>query len=161
MEEQKKDISRRGFMQATIAAVGGVISLALGIPAIAYVVEPALKSRQGQDWLRLGSISKIEPGVPTLFKSTIQQQTGWITSEEEVSVYVLTEDGRDYIAMSNVCTHLGCRVRWISEQNNFICPCHNGVFGKAGEVLDGPPPKPLDRYEVKVENDELFIKMEG
>ena len=161
MEEQKKDVSRRGFMQATIAAIGGVISLALGVPAIAYVVEPALKSKQGQSWLRLGATTKIEPGVPTLFKSTVQQQTGWITSEEEISVYVLTEDGRDYIAMSNVCTHLGCRVRWISEQGNFICPCHNGVFSKAGDVLDGPPPKPLNRYEVKVENDELFIKMEG
>ncbi|HLO34005.1 MAG TPA: ubiquinol-cytochrome c reductase iron-sulfur subunit, partial [Anaerolineales bacterium] len=71
--------------------------------------------------------------------------------------YVLTQDGRDFIAMSNVCTHLGCRVRWIAEKNNFICPCHNGVFDKEGKVLAGPPPRPLNRYQVKVENDQLFI----
>jgi menaquinol-cytochrome c reductase iron-sulfur subunit len=161
MEEQKKEISRRNFMQLTIAAIGGVIGLTLGIPAVAYIIEPALKSKEVQSWIRLGSTSKIELGVPTLFKSTIQQQTGWITSEEELSVYVLTEDGRDYVAMSNVCTHLGCRVRWISDQGKFICPCHNGVFDKTGKVLAGPPPKPLNRYEVKVESNDLFIRMEG
>lgn len=161
MEEQKKEISRRNFMQLTIAAIGGVIGLTLGIPAVAYIIEPALKNKQAQSWIRLGSTSKIELGVPTLFKSTIQQQTGWITSEEELSVYVLTEDGRDYVAMSNVCTHLGCRVRWISDQGKFICPCHNGVFDKTGKVLAGPPPKPLNRYEVKVESNDLFIRMEG
>lgn len=161
MEEQKKEISRRNFMQLTIAAIGGVIGLTLGIPAVAYIIEPALKNKQVQSWIRLGSTSKIELGVPTLFKSTIQQQTGWITSEEELSVYVLTEDGRDYVAMSNVCTHLGCRVRWISDQGKFICPCHNGVFDKTGKVLAGPPPKPLNRYEVKVESNDLFIRMEG
>jgi len=161
MEEKQKDVSRRDFMKVTIGAIGGVIGLTLGIPAVAYVVEPALKSQEGQGWIRLGSTSKVELGVPTLFKSTIQQQTGWITSEEELSVYVLTEDGRDYIAMSNVCTHLGCRVRWIVDQDRFFCPCHNGVFDKTGQVLEGPPPKPLNRYEVKVENNELFIMIGG
>jgi menaquinol-cytochrome c reductase iron-sulfur subunit len=161
MDDEKKDVSRRDFMKMTIGAIGGFIGLAYGIPAIAYVVQPALKDVQGQNWIRLGPTSKVEIGVPTLFKSTIQQQTGWITSEEELSVYVLTEDGRDFIAMSNVCTHLGCRVRWITDQAEFFCPCHNGVFDKRGLVVSGPPPKPLNRYEVKIVNDELFINVGG
>jgi Rieske Fe-S protein len=161
MDDEKKDVSRRDFMKMTIGAIGGFIGLAYGIPAIAYVVQPALKDVQGQNWIRLGPTSKVEIGVPTLFKSTIQQQTGWITSEEELSVYVLTEDGRDFIAMSNVCTHLGCRVRWITDQEEFFCPCHNGVFDKRGLVVSGPPPKPLNRYEVKIVNDELFINVGG
>jgi len=73
-------------------------------------------------------------------------------------VYVLTDNGRDYTAMSNICTHLSCRVRWVAERDHFFCPCHNGVFDKKGLVIAGPPPRPLDRYEVKVEGDQLFIK---
>lgn len=157
MEKGKKGVSRRDFMKAAISAIGGVIGLTWAVPAVVYVVEPALKSGQGVGWLRLGSTSKIEIGVPTLFKVTVQRQSGWVTNEDELSVYVLTNDGREFIAMSNVCTHLGCRIRWIDEQENFICPCHNGFFDKQGNVIGGPPPRPLDRYQTKVENDQLFI----
>ncbi|MBU4225494.1 MAG: ubiquinol-cytochrome c reductase iron-sulfur subunit, partial [Chloroflexi bacterium] len=110
-----------------------------------------------QEWIRLGSTAKVELGVPTLFKVKVKRQMGWIVNEEELSVYVLTEDGRNYIAMSNVCTHLGCLIRWIAEQDKFFCPCHNGVFDKQGNVVSGPPPRPLDQYQVKVEDDQLFI----
>ncbi|HSR47182.1 MAG TPA: ubiquinol-cytochrome c reductase iron-sulfur subunit, partial [Anaerolineales bacterium] len=67
--------------------------------------------------------------------------------------------GRNYIAMSNICTHLGCRVRWIDDRSEFFCPCHNAIFDKSGEVVAGPPPRPLDQYPVKVENDTLFIQV--
>jgi Rieske Fe-S protein len=59
--------------------------------------------------------------------------------------------------MSNICTHLGCRIRWIADEGKFYCPCHNGIFDRDGTVLSGPPPRPLDRFEVKVENDTLSI----
>jgi Rieske Fe-S protein len=78
-------------------------------------------------------------------------------NEEEISIYVLTDDGREFIAMSNVCTHLGCRVRWISDQQLFFCPCHNASFDVEGVVLSGPPPRPLDRFEVKAEDGQLFV----
>ncbi len=95
---------------------------------------------------------------PYLFKANIERTTGWIVNQEELSAYVLTDDGRNYIAMSNICSHLGCRVRWIADQDGFFCPCHNAVFNKEGQVVSGPPPRPLDRFEVKVEDDQLFLK---
>jgi menaquinol-cytochrome c reductase iron-sulfur subunit len=154
----KASDSKQGqFLSLTTWAIGGVLSAGLIIPAIAYIIGPALKREQAQDWIRLGTTSKVEIGTPTLFKTKIKRQTGWIVNEEELTVYALTENGRDFIAMSNICTHLGCRVRWIAKQEQFFCPCHNGVFGKDGSVIAGPPPRPLDRYEVKVEGDQLFI----
>ena len=150
-------INRRNFMSLATWSIGGLISLVMGIPAIAYIIGPTLKRTTAQDWIRLGPVSKVELKTPTLFKFTIQRKTGWIVNEEEVSVYILTDNGRDFIAMSNICTHLGCRVRWISEQGEFFCPCHNGVFDKQGNVVSGPPPRPLDRYEVKVEDEQIFV----
>jgi menaquinol-cytochrome c reductase iron-sulfur subunit len=150
-------LDRRQFLSTLTWAIGGLISAGLGIPAIAYIIGPAAQRTQSQNWIRLGSTAKIELGTPTLFKARITRQTGWIENEEELSAYVSTDNGRDFVAMSNICTHLGCRVRWVSAQGEFFCPCHNGVFDKGGNVVSGPPPRPLDRFEVKVEDDQLFI----
>lgn len=154
---EEKQISRRNFMAIATWAIGGFIGIALAIPGVAYIIGPALKRQEEGNWIRLGSTSKVELGTPTLFKVNIQRQTGWILNEEEISVYVLTENGRDFVAMSNICTHLGCRVRWITDQEQFFCPCHNAVFNKDGSVGSGPPPRPLDRYQVKVEDDQLYV----
>jgi Rieske Fe-S protein len=156
--EERKEISRRDAMKVAIAAIGGVIGAALGIPAIAYLIGPALKKDEA-NWVRVGSLSKIELGMPMLFKPKVKRQTGWIEEEAEVGVYVLTEDGRDYHAMSNICTHLGCRVRWIAERQQFFSPCHNGVFDKHGFVVSGPPPRPLDEFETKIEDGNLYIQL--
>jgi len=154
---ETNQLSRRNFMQAAIWGIGGLIGIGFGVPAIAYVVGPSLKTQQTQTWMRLGPTTKVELGTPTLFTFTIQTQTGWIMNSQEVSVYVLSNDGRTFIAMSNICTHLGCHIRWIAEQNHFFCPCHNGVFDIAGNVVSGPPPRPLNRYDVKVEDGQIYV----
>jgi Rieske Fe-S protein len=156
---EQSEMGRRSFLAISVISLAGLISLGIVVPSIAYIVGPALQSSQEEEWVRLGSKSKVEIGVPTLFKVKIPRQTGWIQNEEEISVYVVTDDGRNYIALSNVCTHLGCRVRWITAKDEFFCPCHNGVFDKVGAVVSGPPPKPLDRYELKIESDQIFIKV--
>lgn len=156
--EKHKDISRRDAMKTAISLIGGLIGTGLGIPAIAYLIGPALKQDQAS-WVRVGSLSKIELGTPTLFKSKVTRQNGWIVEEEEASVYVLTQNGREFLAMSNICTHLGCRARWIPEQGQFFCPCHNGIYDKYGYVVSGPPPRPLDEFLTKIEDGNLFIQL--
>jgi Rieske Fe-S protein len=155
--QEEKKVNRKDFLSLAIIAIGGVISFAIGIPAIAYILGPALKKADQQNWIPLGAASKVEIGVPTLFKTKVEQKAGWITNEQELAFYVITDNGRDFVAMSNVCTHLGCRVRWVDDQEQFFCPCHNAAFDKQGQVAAGPPPTPLDRFEVKLEADQLFV----
>ena len=154
---RQDDVSRRDTLKLAISAIGGFISIALGVPAIAYIVGPAIKTNESTNWIRLGTLSRIELGKPELFKISVDQTTGWIEDEKEVALYVITENGRDYLAMSNICTHLGCRARWIPDQEQFFCPCHNGIFDKHGYVVSGPPPRPLDVFETKIENGEIYI----
>jgi cytochrome b6-f complex iron-sulfur subunit len=70
-----------------------------------------------------------------------------------------------YRVFSGVCTHLGCIVRWEEQKGRFLCPCHQGIFDKTGKVISGPPPRPLDEFQVKVEDKLVFImvvdRMEG
>lgn len=150
-------INRRGFLSITTFSIGGLISLMMGIPAIAYILGPSFSNNNRHSWTRIGPIRKVELGTPTFFKISLKRETGWLVEEEKIGIYVLSDNGRDIIAMSNICTHLGCRVRWIADKEIFLSPCHNGVFDRYGKVISGPPPRPLDRYEVKVEDDQLLI----
>jgi len=152
-----KKVSRRDFLGIATFSIGGLITAILSVPAVAYILGPALKKQEAQNWIPLGAASKVELGLPTLFKTTIEQKAGWIENSRELTFYVLTEDGREFTAMSNVCTHLGCRVRWVVEEEQFFCPCHNAIFDKNGQVVAGPPPRALDRYEVKEEDGQLFV----
>ena len=144
-ESQDEKVTRRDFMKVAIVGMGGVIAAAVGLPAIAYVVGPASK-QDTNTWIRLGAISKVEMNNPTLFKASVDTQTGWINTQEEVSAYVLTENGQDFVAMSNVCTHLVCRLLLEKKKEGYYCPCHKGVFGKEGPVKSGPPPRALDPF---------------
>src|SRR3972149_11077166 len=78
-DEMKKheDISRRDAMKIAISLIGGLISTALGIPAIAYIIGPALKTDL-TNWIRVGSLSTIELGRPTLFKPKVTREKGWV-----------------------------------------------------------------------------------
>lgn len=62
-----------------------------------------------------------------------------------------------YRVFSGICTHLGCIVQWKQEKNHFYCPCHKGYFDKNGQVIGGPPPRPLDEYRVEVENSLVYM----
>ena len=73
-----------------------------------------------------------------------------------------TRDGgaEDFVALSSTCPHLGCQVRWESQNNRFFCPCHNGVFDPTGKGIGGPPGEAgqsLAQYPLKVEGGLLHI----
>jgi cytochrome b6-f complex iron-sulfur subunit len=62
-------------------------------------------------------------------------------------------------ALSAVCTHLGCIVAWHPEAKKFICPCHQGMYDLNGNVLSGPPPRPLEKLQVKLRDGQIYVLM--
>ncbi len=157
-------VSRRDFIKATTAIVGGVIGVAVGVPAIDYLIAPALRPAGKEGWVPVGELAKIPVGVPTQFSFTRVQVNGWERTSTSHGGFVLrkSEDPKDIIILNSRCTHLGCTINWKQEAGAFICPCHDAKFSKEGQVLDGPPPRPLDRYnEFRVNEDgilEIFYK---
>jgi cytochrome b6-f complex iron-sulfur subunit len=62
-------------------------------------------------------------------------------------------------AFSAICTHLGCTVQWHPVERKFICPCHQGIYDFNGNVLSGPPQRPLEKLQVKVRDEQVFVLM--
>ncbi|GAB6184143.1 QcrA and Rieske domain-containing protein [Thermodesulfovibrio hydrogeniphilus] len=76
--------------------------------------------------------------------------------EKPIKIF-LVNTGNGVIALSPVCTHLGCFVNFDRFSNEFVCPCHGGRYDIYGNVLSGPPKNPLQRLPVKIENNKLFV----
>jgi Rieske Fe-S protein len=70
-------------------------------------------------------------------------------TEKDTAILVRVSEN-EYYAYGQKCTHLSCPVYFEKEHGRFECPCHEGAFDvKTGNVLYGPPPRPLDRIEVE------------
>jgi cytochrome b6-f complex iron-sulfur subunit len=70
---------------------------------------------------------------------------------------VVRKQGGELVALSAVCTHLGCIVQWEKENHEFLCPCHAGHYTSEGAVISGPPPKPLAKLPFVVANGTITI----
>jgi len=70
---------------------------------------------------------------------------------------ILNNKDKGYIALSKVCTHLGCIIEYSPEKNSLVCPCLAGIYDLDGNVRSGPPPKSLTRIPVKVEGENIVI----
>jgi menaquinol-cytochrome c reductase iron-sulfur subunit len=137
--------------------LGGALVASFGVSAVAFVLGPSRQREHAHLWVRLRAAERAEAGRPALFNARIERTDGWRTTEEELSFYVAEDPQGGYAAFSTTCSHLGCRVRWADEERRYFCPCHNASFDEQGLVISGPPPRPLDRFEVKEEDGELLV----
>jgi Rieske Fe-S protein len=147
-DHEQNDLNRRDFIKITTGLVVGFIGAAVGLPTIAYVLDPAFKSGGKQAWIPVGKIAEMVIGKPYPFSFTRVQVNGWERTSTTHGGFAVrnSADPKDIIVLNSRCTHLGCTVNWKNEAQAFVCPCLDAKFSKEGVVLGGPPPRPLDRY---------------
>jgi Rieske Fe-S protein len=158
------EFSRRDFIKVTTGIVGGLIGAVIGLPAIYYLIDPALRSGGKEAWIPIGKFKDMEIGKPYPFSFTRVNVNGWERTSSSFGGYAIrkTDDPQDMIILNSRCTHLACTVNWKEEAQAYICPCHDAKFSIEGQVLDGPPPRPLDRFtDYRLTEDgviEIFFK---
>lgn len=148
--------NRRGFLNAAIYGLLAVVGAGLGITALPYLFLPAKRAGQ-KGWIDAGDLSELEPESPRKLTFIRRRIDGWNASTGQASAWVVRQPGGGITAFSPSCTHLGCAYRWNRAQKEFSCPCHGSRFAMDGKVLGGPAPRPLDRYEVKVEGARVWL----
>ncbi len=147
---------RRKFHEIVIASLGAIMTGALSIPAVAYLFATP-KSKKKAGWIEAGDIAQVPLNSPeeVVFRRT--RVDGWKTQNERTSAWVIRTSPTEVIALAPQCTHLGCAYHWEAEKKEFECPCHTSAFSMDGKVLTGPAPRPLDRYEVKLDGTKLLL----
>jgi len=148
--------SRRNFFVVAIYGMMGAISAALGVPALIYLFFPP-KVQKGAVWVEVGDISHLAPNEPAEISYHRNRVDGWKIISEKSTVWVVKSADNKVTAFGPQCTHLGCAYHWDDNKDQFLCPCHTSLFSADGKVTAGPAPRPLDRFETKVEGSLLSI----
>lgn len=78
----------------------------------------------------------------------------------KLGLFFKRDDGT-ITALKGICTHMECNITYKNEERKFYCACHKGWFDQDGRVLEGPPPKPLEFFDVQVEGKKLIIAKKG
>jgi Rieske Fe-S protein len=151
-----------GRRRTLVFLINGALALmtgALGALLGAFALRPA--SRDARDrWIRAASLLEVKPGTPLPRVLSVPRADGWYRERVRQTVF-LVRDGDAVKALSATCTHLGCQVRWDGERKRFLCPCHGGAYDAEGRVIEGPPPRPLDTVDVRVDaaTDSVLVRV--
>jgi len=139
-------ISRRDFLEnlVKISALGILAGCASG-------GLPLVIGREGDEEIRLRLSETPALNLPNGAISLATAEQG------ELNIVVLKIAENEFIALSSICTHLGCRVR--KARDGFDCPCHGSRYDLNGRVINGPAAKPLRSFPVRREGDDLVIEL--
>jgi succinate dehydrogenase / fumarate reductase iron-sulfur subunit len=154
---ERHEIDRATFLrQAGVVMLGAGAAVALGSIAAVTAVAPTAAAAGSDRWLAVAKLSDLLPGKVTTVLLNYDVKSG-IYSQPVSTPVLISRITDEIICYKTACPHLGCIVRWDGSSDHFRCACHGGAFDPSGNVTAGPPPRPLDRYQTKVEADQLMV----
>ena len=143
-----KSIGRRRLLDVLLS--GGVIAFlgAVFYPVTRYLTPPPGREPAASSVTAAG-VGELKPNSGKVFR---------FGSKPGILVRLPSGEWR---AFSAVCTHLQCTVQYRADLERIWCPCHNGHFDLTGKNVSGPPPKPLEAFDVVVKGDEVVVVRRG
>ena len=151
-------MNRRTFLTRATAALGGLIGMLLAVPVVGFLLSPLLRRLEHEEqWIEV-TFRPVE--YPAAVYVQFKRRDGWQQRTIRTRVY-LTAQGGEVKAISPRCTHLGCQVSWNAGREQFLCPCHGGVYNSQGEVVAGPPPEPLAYLPVREGQKSFEVEVSG
>jgi cytochrome b6-f complex iron-sulfur subunit len=97
-------------------------------------------------WFALPRFREGEYGGLFTIDATTLPAVGDAPQRNPAGRFWLTNTPDGLMALSMVCTHLGCLYAWVDANGRFECPCHGSKFERNGEYIEGPAPRNLDRF---------------
>jgi cytochrome b6-f complex iron-sulfur subunit len=127
---------RRRFLDALMKCGFVSTAIAIAYPVSRYHVPPVTDEPTTESVVA-GRLADLQANSGMVFKFGSQPA-------------LLVRTPGKLTAVSATCTHLGCTVKFKPETGQLYCPCHKGIYDLAGNVVAGPPPRPLERYAVRL-----------
>ena len=138
-------VSRRGFVAAFLGGGFFLSAAAFLYPVVRYLIPPKTAD-MGSDSVLAAKVGELKPNSGKIFRFGSRP-----------GLLIHTAEG-DYRAMSATCTHLSCTVQYRDDLREVWCACHNGKYNLNGRNISGPPPRPLEAFDVQVRGDEIFVR---
>ena len=113
-------------------------------PVLRYLIPPPVADLGG-DEVVASKVGDLRPNGSRIFRFGTRPALLLMTAEGE------------YRALSAVCTHLSCTVQYRNDLHEIWCACHNGLYDLNGRNISGPPPRPLEAFQVHVRGDEIVV----
>jgi cytochrome b6-f complex iron-sulfur subunit len=139
------EISRRTFLLDTLLGGSLFISTCAGATTVFQFMMPP---KRGFDSAKASVLACRDEDLPEGSSKDVLFQ--------DAPALVFKHEGK-ILAFKSKCPHLGCLVKWDRSKKMLLCPCHNGVFDLDGNVVSGPPPKPLTKLTVTVRESKIFL----
>lgn len=136
-----ENYGRRKFLALCLGGIAAAAAAAVAYPVYRYLAPPTGKESAGKVVI---PEQEVPEGRARFF-------------EFAGAAAVLVRRRGELIALSAVCTHLGCIVQWEKDKESFLCPCHAGRYTAEGAVMSGPPPKPLSRLPFAVAGGNITV----
>jgi Rieske Fe-S protein len=141
-------MNRRRFINLFFGGSFAATLAAFLYPVIRYILPPK-QTEAVQKKVAAAKTGELAPNSAKIFKFG-----------STPAVLINTQEGK-LLAFTAVCTHLTCTVTYETSTGTLYCPCHNGRFDLAGNVISGPPPRPLEAFDVEVEGPDVFVSKKG
>ncbi len=136
--------TRRRLVEAFLG--GGLFASLVSFvyPVVRYLVPPSVADLGGNEVIA-AKIGDLKPNGAKLFR--FGSRPGLLLRVGE----------GEYRAFSATCTHLSCTVQYRGDLHEIWCACHNGMYDLNGRNVSGPPPRPLENYQVHVRGEDLVV----
>lgn len=161
-------MTRTRFLSGVAVAGGVVLTAAILVPIVGFAVTDSVQEEEWR-WVDVGSLADIAPGatvsIAMVGPAPVSERRVFIRRTNPEDDPTSPDKAGVLTAIWNRCAHLGCPVA--GGSGTFVCPCHGGSYDVEGRVTAGPPPRPLDRFQIKVAKDGKdigtigTIKLEG
>ncbi len=136
--------TRRRFVEWFLGTTLGAVALSILYPVFRFVIPPEV-AESATDRVLASTL----PATPS--------NSGKVFRFGAKPALLVRLPNGDLRAFAAICTHLGCTVEYRSDRQQIWCPCHNGFYNLHGVNVAGPPPRPLEQYEVAVQDGKIWV----
>ncbi len=156
-------MERRALLKWATNGLGALFGLVLGIPAIAYLLDPRNRSAGSGEFRPVAKLSELPINEPHQVVIRAPRQDAWTAHADDVigRVWLIRRDEKTVDAYTTICPHLGGSINFNQEAKQFQCPLHNATFSLACQRIAGPAPRDMDALEVELAGDVVKVKYQN
>ncbi len=147
-ELREPEGTRRRFLTWFLSTSVGLFLIAVLYPVSRYLMPPPLEESPARTVRLTVTTEEVKPNSGQIFKFGSRP-----------GILIRTPSG-ELRAFSAICTHLACIVQYRPDLGHIWCACHNGHFDLNGKNMTGPPPRPLERYIIKVQQERIVVSLD-